>query len=88
MAEKKPKKEKEEKGQEQEKESNVHSFGGRKDKKSTWTVERCQKASKRFDSVEAWSKGHPSSYKSAVAHGWVAECSTHMQPSRSYQRTA
>lgn len=83
MAEKKDKKPKEE-NQEAEV---VHAFG-KKEKKSPWTVDRCFKAAKRFDSVEAWAKGAPSSYKAADAHGWVEKCSGHMQGARKYQRTA
>lgn len=83
MAEKNDKKPKEE-----NQEAEVIQAFGKKESKSPWTKERCFKASKRFDTVEAWAKGAPSSYKAASAHGWVEQCSAHMQGSRSYSRSA
>lgn len=47
-------------------------------KKSTWTLEKCQRASRRFKSREEWAKGAPSSYKAACARGWDGECTKHM----------
>lgn len=47
--------------------------------KSRWTLEVCSKAASRFESEEAWAQGFPSSYKAAVAHGFVAECMRHMK---------
>ncbi len=46
--------------------------------KHDWTEARCKKAASRFDSVDAWQKGAPSSYKAAFAHGWVEACSNNM----------
>jgi DNA-binding transcriptional regulator YiaG len=81
MAENKPKEEV------QVKEAKIHTIR-QKVSKSQWSVERCLKASKRFDSVEAWEKGAPSSFKAATAHGWVDKCTGHMKGKGSYQRTA
>lgn len=53
---------------------NNHNHATKEKRKSRWTVEACKKAARRFDSREAWAQGAPSSYKSAVAHGWEAEC--------------
>lgn len=44
------------------------------DKKPKWTLQRCQKFARRFGNEEQWRSGHPSSYKSANHHGWVADC--------------
>jgi hypothetical protein len=43
-------------------------------KKIPWTIQRCKKIARRFHSEAEWKAGAPSSYKSATAHGWVAEC--------------
>ncbi len=40
-------------------------------KKVKWTEQRCRKAARRFASLKQWEFGAPSSFKSAVAHGWV-----------------
>jgi len=40
-------------------------------KKPKWTLQRCRKIARRFDSVKQWQFGAPSSFKSAEAHGWV-----------------
>lgn len=69
------------------KEAKIHTFR-QKETKSQWTLERCRKASKRFESVESWEKGAPSSFKAATAHGWVAKCSEHMNSKNSYKRSA
>jgi hypothetical protein len=50
----------------------------REAQQSRWTVEACLKAAKRFDSVEAWAKGAPSSYKAAFARGYMDKCTAHM----------
>ncbi len=42
-------------------------------KKAKWTLQRCRKIARRFTSVKQWEFGGPSSFKSAQAHGWVAE---------------
>jgi hypothetical protein len=59
-----------------------------KEKKSKWSLERCQKVAKRFESVAAWEAGAPSSYKSAAAHGWVEQCSSHMRSKGTLKRSA
>ena len=53
-----------------------------KEKKSKWSLERCTKAAKRFESVSAWEAGAPSSFKAASAHGWVDQCSAHMRATK------
>lgn len=53
---------------------NTNNHATKEKRKSRWTIEACKKAARRFDSRDAWAQGAPSSYKSAVAHGWEAEC--------------
>jgi len=65
----------------------IHSLRT-KEKNSKWSLERCQKAAKRFDSVTAWETGAPSSFKSATAHGWVEQCSAHMRSKGTLKRSA
>ena len=55
-------------------ESVVHAHVTRVKTKSKWTLEKCKKFARRFKSEMEWSEGSPSSYKSAQAHGWVAQC--------------
>lgn len=50
----------------------------REHKVSRWTLEACMHASKRFDSVDAWRTGHPSSFKAATARGYAKDCCAHM----------
>jgi hypothetical protein len=50
----------------------------REAKQSRWTMDLCMKYAKRFDSVEAWAAGMPSSYKAAVARGFMDKCTAHM----------
>ncbi len=59
-----------------------------KEKKSKWSVERCQKVAQRFESVTAWEAGAPASFKSAAAHGWVEQCSGHMRSKGTLKRSA
>lgn len=47
--------------------------------KMGWNEKRCKKFAGRFDTLEEWAKGHQSSFKAAVAHGWVESCSSHME---------
>ncbi len=54
------------------------AYSPKKSTKPEWTAERCAKFAKRFESVDAWKTGAPSSYKAAEARGWVAQCSKHM----------
>jgi len=49
-----------------------------KKKEVFWTLERCMKTARRFQTLEEWSVGTPSCYKAAVARGYVAKCSSHM----------
>jgi hypothetical protein len=51
----------------------------REKRKSPWTLEKCQKAARRFASPEEWAQGAPSSYKAAVARGWEHDCTQHMK---------
>ncbi len=66
------KKKKTEGGEELNLTNNTHE--AKEKKKSRWSLETCKKAARRFDSRDAWAQGAPSSYKSACAHGWEAEC--------------
>ena len=43
-------------------------------KKKPWTLAKCMKAAHRFKTEAEWCAGAPASYKSATAHGWVAQC--------------
>ena len=49
------------------------------EKKSRWTLEACVKAAKRFQTREDWAERAPSSYKAALARGFVPQCTKHMQ---------
>ena len=51
----------------------------REAKKSRWTPALCMKFARRFDSEGEWASGAPSSYKAAVARGFVADCTKHMK---------
>lgn len=64
----------------------VHEVKVRESKASRWTLEACMKAAKRFDTVEAWSKGFPASYKAAVARGFDKQCTAHMTGGKSNVR--
>ncbi len=48
-------------------------------KKSRWTLDACLKAAKRFQTREDWAERAPSSYKAALARGFVPQCTKHMQ---------
>lgn len=50
-----------------------------KKEKQAWSIQRCKKAARRFSSEAEWKVGAPSSWKSATAHGWVAECVAQMK---------
>ena len=52
----------------------IHVHNQRVKKKSAWTLERCQKFARRFKTEMEWAAGAPASYKSAIAHGWIAQC--------------
>lgn len=45
--------------------------------KHPWTLDRCLKVAKRYESVEAWREGAPACYKAAEAHGWSEVCAKH-----------
>jgi hypothetical protein len=76
MAENKeaPKVKKEKKTEGETSEVVVHQHVTRAKKKSSWTLEKCQKFARRFKTEMEWAAGAPASYKSAQAHGWVAQC--------------
>ena len=50
----------------------------KKNAKQAWTLNRCQKAARRFANEADWKAGAPSSYKAATAKGWVADCKGHL----------
>lgn len=60
------------------KEGNPQGQAREEKKKSRWTMEMCMKYARRFNSREAWQAGAPSSYKSAMSHGWVDACCAKM----------
>lgn len=66
----------------------------KKTEKVRWTLQRCQKYARRFETEAAWAAGAPASYKSAVAHGWADQCRAELrgqktkQPSFAPQRKA
>ena len=47
-------------------------------KVSRWTVAMCHKFAKRFHTENDWAKGAPSSYKAALARGFMTDCTKHM----------
>lgn len=49
-------------------------IAARQASKTKWTLARCKRFARRFRSEQDWEAGAPSSYKSAVAHGWMKEC--------------
>ena len=54
----------------------------KKAKKVAWSLKRCKKAANRFNNVDEWANGAPSSYKAACSHGWLDECTSHMDGSK------
>ena len=42
--------------------------------KAPWTLERVMSHARRYADEATWAGAHPSSYKSATAHGWLAQC--------------
>jgi hypothetical protein len=60
------------------KEGAPHESARQEKKKSRWTLEMCMKYARRFESREAWQAGAPSSFKSAMSHGWVEACCAKM----------
>ena len=69
-----PKAKKEKKTDNAEGESVVHVHQTRVKTKSSWTLDKCKKFARRFKNETEWASGSPASYKSAQAHGWVAQC--------------
>ncbi len=62
-----------------EKDKTIQSREVPKRQKTVWTLERCMKYARRFSSEGQWASGASSSYKSAVARGWVAQCVAELQ---------
>ena len=77
-----PKAKKEKKSEGEESESVVHVHHTRVKSKSKWTLDKCKKSAHRFKTEADWSIGSPASYKSALAHGWVAQCMPSSKSSR------
>jgi phage protein D len=66
--------------QEQSSQESVHKTrAAGKPAKLRWTMARCRKVANRFRTEDEWRKGAPSSWKSATAHGWVAEIVRHLE---------
>jgi hypothetical protein len=59
----------------------------REEKKQAWTIERCKKAAARFETLNEWKEGAPSSFKSATARGWVKDCEAHMKSLATARKT-
>jgi hypothetical protein len=57
--------------------------GANRQKGSSWTMEKVAKFARRYSSEAEWKAGHPSSYKSTVAHGWMNECKKFFKPAPS-----
>ncbi len=57
--------------------------GANRQKGSTWTMQKVAKFARRYSSEAEWKDGHPSSYKSTVAHGWMNECKKFFKPAPS-----
>jgi hypothetical protein len=43
-----------------------------------WTLARCMKYAKRYQSEQEWVNGSPASYKAASYWNWVDQCCAHM----------
>jgi len=56
-----------------------HEQMRREKKTSRWTLALCKRAAGRFATSTDWEQGFPSSYKAAVSHGWLAECTAQLQ---------
>lgn len=56
----------------------AEDFSAKAETKKAWSVEKCMKIARRFKDETSWREGAPSSYKSAMAHGWVAQCTSTM----------
>jgi len=55
-----------------------HEQMRREKKTSRWTLAVCKRAAGRFATRTDWEQGFPSSYKAAVSHGWLAECTAQL----------
>ena len=68
--------------------SAAEMLSAEKKKKVAWTLEKCMKAARRFSNESEWAAGAPAAYKSAFAHGWVAQCTAKMAGNKSSRKTA
>lgn len=57
-----------------------------KKKKKAWTLDKCLKTARRFQSESEWATGAPAAYKSAIAHGWTKQCVAGMTGAKSTHR--
>mgnify|MGYP005660974151 CR=1 FL=1 len=46
----------------------------KREKSSKWSAKKCAKYARKFEDLEQWKAGAPSSFKSAQANGWLKEC--------------
>jgi hypothetical protein len=64
----------------------------KRSKSSKWTVKKCAKYARKFENLEQWKDGAPSSFKSAQANGWLKECEKEFrkptQDGSRYKKTA
>jgi very-short-patch-repair endonuclease len=51
-------------------------------KRNYWTLERCAEESRKYASKKAWINAPRSGYTTAVAKGWVEQCSSHFVDGR------
>lgn len=55
---------------------------------SRWNLPLCLKFAKRFQTEVEWAQGAPSSYKAAMARGFMAECTKHMSGKTAKRKSA
>lgn len=53
--------------------------------KAEWTLDRCKRYARRFESEAVWASAASASYKAAIAHGWREDCLSEM---KNYNSTA
>ena len=54
--------------------------------KIKWSLEKCMKIAKRYNSEEEWKQYAPSSYKSASANNWKDQCLNVINNKEKYQK--
>lgn len=54
--------------------------------KIKWSLEKCMKIAKRYNSEDEWKQYAPSSYKSASANNWKEQCLNAIYNNSKYQK--